>query len=149
MEPIPAPDQAKASRPDCKLVAMGPPRGVSDDDCGTAEMLISPMSEELPGFPARRQYAYYRPNEAELAHLAAGGFIEFCQYGQVVQPFSATIWAPADVQNELRRQILEGDVPTQDCADPETHDPHVIVTEGDDGEEQKRFCTGNGQAALP
>lgn len=97
MEPIPAPDQAKVGRPDCKLIAMGPPRGVSDDDCGTAEMLISEVSTEMPGYPARRQYAYYRPSPAELEHLAAGGFIEFCQYGQVVQPFSATVWPPEEL----------------------------------------------------
>lgn len=99
MNPIPAPEAAKAGRPDCQLVAMGPPRGVSDDDCGTAEMLISTPSEEMPGFVAKRQYAYYRPTEAELEHLQDGGFIEFCQYGTVVQPFSATVW-PAPAESE-------------------------------------------------
>lgn len=97
MEPIPVPVAAKHGRPDCKLIAMGPPRGVSDADCGTAEMLISSVEETLPGFPARRQYAYYRPSEAEVEQLRAGGFIEFCQYGTVVQPFSATVW-PAPVE---------------------------------------------------
>jgi hypothetical protein len=37
MNPIPVPDNVKAGRPDHRLVSMGPPRGVSDDDCGTAE----------------------------------------------------------------------------------------------------------------
>lgn len=99
MEPIPAPEAAKAGRPDCHLVSMGPPRGASGDDVGTAEMLISQVSNEIPGYPARRQYAYYRPSEAELAHLRNGGFIEFCQYGNVVQPFSATVW-PAPAESE-------------------------------------------------
>lgn len=101
MEPIPAPEAAKAGRPDCQVVSMGPPRGVSDDDCGTAEMLISGVGNDLPGFPARRQYAYYRPNEAEIEHLRRGGFIEFCQYGQVVQPFSASVW-PAPYTEEAQ-----------------------------------------------
>lgn len=95
MNPIPAPESAKAGRRDCSLVAMGPPRGVSDDECGTAEMLISPVLEDMTGYPARRQYAYYRPTEAELEQLRDGGFIEFCQYGMVVQPFSASVWPPA------------------------------------------------------
>lgn len=104
MEPIPAPDAAKSGRPDCRLVQMGPPRGVSDDDCGTAEMLISEVTNEISGYPARRQYAYYRPNAAEVEHLRNGGFIEFCQYGNVVQPFSATVWpapeaAPVESNN--------------------------------------------------
>lgn len=92
MNPIPVPDQAKAGRPECKLVSMGPPQGVSDDDCGTVEMLISPIVGAIPGFGGRPQYAYYRPTEDELEELRKGGFIEFAQYGTVVQPFSATVW---------------------------------------------------------
>lgn len=92
MDPISVPDRAKAARPHCAVVAMGPPRGVSDDDCGTAEMLIAPPeTAPTPGI-GRGQYAYFRPSEADLAKLNAGGFIEFCQYGQVVQPFSAFVW---------------------------------------------------------
>lgn len=100
MELIPAPEAARNGRPDCQLVQMGPPRGVSGDDVGTAEMLISPVSDEIPGYPARRQYAYYRPSEAEIEHLRNGGFIEFCQYGNVVQPFSASVWPPAPPASE-------------------------------------------------
>jgi hypothetical protein len=92
MNPIPIPEEALLGRPDCQAVAMGPPRGVSEDEVGTAAMLISEVSEEIPGYPARRQYAYFRPSEDELEVLRNGGFIEFCQYGQVVQPFSATVW---------------------------------------------------------
>jgi hypothetical protein len=88
MNPIPVPQQAKAVRPECRLVSMGPPRGVSHEDCGTVEMLISPV----PAVVGRPQYAYYRPTEEELARLADGGFIEFAQYGDVVQPFSASVW---------------------------------------------------------
>lgn len=93
METIPVPESAKAGRPECVVVAMGPPRGVSDEDCGTAEMLVSPPGERLPGYPSRVNYAYYRPSAAEIEQLRNGGFIEFAQYGNVVQPFSATIWS--------------------------------------------------------
>jgi hypothetical protein len=92
MDPIRVPDAAKAGRPDCKLISMGPPPGVSDDDCGTVEMLISPDAARIPGFAGRAQYAYYRPTPEEIEDLRNGGFIEFAQYGQVVQPFSATVW---------------------------------------------------------
>lgn len=91
MNPIPIPDAAKSARPDCRAVSMGPPRGVSDDDCGTVEMLISTVAT-IPGFGGRAHYAYYRPTDAEIDLLLNGGFIEVAQYGHVVQPFSATVW---------------------------------------------------------
>lgn len=98
MIPIPIPDAAKAGRPYCQMVNMGPPRGVSDEDCGTVEMLIAPSSAGgLPGFGGRPQYAYYRPTPEELQQLGNGGFIEFCQIGDTVQPFSAAVW-PAPVE---------------------------------------------------
>jgi len=71
---------------------MGPPQGVADEDCGTVEMLIAEDSTIRGYNSGRPQYAYYRPNEREIEILKTGGFIEFCQYGRVVQPFSATIW---------------------------------------------------------
>jgi hypothetical protein len=92
MKTIPIPEAAKLGRPDCNVSRMGPPMGVDEDDCATTEMLISRLGEDIPNYPARRQYAYYQPNEAELERLRQGGFIEFCQYGNVVQPFSATVW---------------------------------------------------------
>lgn len=99
MIPIQIPEPAKTGRPDCDVVSMGPPPGVSGDDCGTVQMLIRrPGATEIPGYAGRAQYAYYRPTTAELEHLANGGFIEFCQYGQVVQPFSATVWPGVVVQ---------------------------------------------------
>lgn len=93
MIPIPVPEHVKAAHPDYRLVKMGPPPGVSDDDCGTAEMLIAPQPA-MAGFSGRGQYVYYRPDAEDLEHLAAGGVIEFCQYGQVVQPFSVQVWGP-------------------------------------------------------
>lgn len=99
MIPIEPPAGPQTARPWCRLVQMRPPRGVSDDDCGTAPMLIQFRGDPLlPGFPdGKAQYAYFKPTDAELAQLQDGGFIEFCQIGTVVQPFSAVIWpATAD-----------------------------------------------------
>lgn len=95
MIPVPIPDEARTTRDYCQPVRMGPPPGVADEDCGTVEMLVEPIAragQRIPGFRGRAQYAYYRPTAEELEELRRGGFIEFAQYGQVVQPFSATIW---------------------------------------------------------
>lgn len=91
MIPIPVPENVKAGRPSGRITQMGPPQGVSDEDCGTAEMLIE-ASNAIPGYPARSNYAYYKPNAYELELLKNGGVIEFCQVGNVVQPFSAAVW---------------------------------------------------------
>ncbi|WP_374457731.1 hypothetical protein [Nocardioides sp.] len=92
MNPVEIPIEARRARPDCRVVSMGPPPGVPDEECGTAEMLVSGEEEQMTGFVARRFYAYFRPTEAELAKLNAGGFIELAQYGHVVQPFGCAIW---------------------------------------------------------
>ncbi len=75
------------------------PIPVDPADCGTVEMLISPvgMDGTLVG---RRMYAYYRPTKTEIAALLLGGHIEFCQIGAGVQPFSATVWAPPPPADE-------------------------------------------------
>jgi hypothetical protein len=91
--PIPVPDEAKRARGDCQLVDMGRPRGVPEDECGSAEMLIG--GRLLTGFAGRAQYAYFKPSADELAQLNAGGFLEMCQIGTVVQPFSLVVW-PAE-----------------------------------------------------
>ena len=97
MEPIKAPQIVKNAHPECQVVQMGPPPGVLDEDCGTAEMLIGPSEGPIKGFSqGRANYVYYRPSPAECETLKNGGFVEFAQYGQVVQPFSATIWANPD-----------------------------------------------------
>lgn len=96
MNPTEIPAEARLARPDCTPVSMGPPPGVPDDQCGTAEMLVSGVDEQMTGFHARRFYAYYRPSLSELERLNAGGFIEVAQYGNVVQPFGCAIWAPVE-----------------------------------------------------
>lgn len=90
MNPIPVPDEAKTARSDCRLVDMGRPRGVPEEECGSAEMLIG--GRPLTGFPGRAQYAYFRPSAEELEQLNAGGFLEMLQIGTVVQPFGLAVW---------------------------------------------------------
>lgn len=94
MNPTTVPESAKAAHPDHRTVSMGPPRGVSDDDCGTAEMLIG-SRPAMPGFEGRDQFAFFKPTEADLAVLNAGGYLVMNQLGTVVQPFSLGVW-PSD-----------------------------------------------------
>ena len=95
MKPIAVPKCAKAARPNHEVVTMGRPRGVSEEECGSAEMLLG-YTHVMQGYNGRNQFAYFKPTEAELELLNAGGFLELNQIGQVVQPFSLAVW-PADV----------------------------------------------------
>jgi hypothetical protein len=91
--PIPVPDEAKAERgAECDLVQMRPPEGVTEEDCGTAEMLLG--RGPYQGFHGRGQFAYFRPTADELAVLNAGGYLELCQIGRVVQPFALNVCPP-------------------------------------------------------
>ena len=95
VNPIPVPDIVKTARPHCRVVDMGRPPGVPESECGSAEMLIQQTgSLPLSGFAGREQYAYFRPTVEELELLNAGGFLEMCQIGTVVQPFSLAVWPP-------------------------------------------------------
>lgn len=123
MNPIPVPDEAKKSRPDCRLVDMGRPTGVPEEECGSAEMLIG--GQVLTGFAGRAQYAYFRPTEEELAQLLAGGFLEMCQIGTVVQPFSLVVWPPTHEppkEGDAGDGALEQGEVGRDTAAPGPHD---------------------------
>ena len=94
MEPTKVPESAKRAYPNHGLIDMGPPRGVSDDVCGTAEMLLG-RTPTMPGFGGRDQLAFFKPSRDELFELNAGGYLVMNQLGNVVQPFSLGVW-PAD-----------------------------------------------------
>lgn len=141
MIPASVPDLARRARPLTMTVSMGPPQGVSDDDCGTAEMLVS--HEVLPGI-GRAHYAYFRPTQEELQTLQDGGFLELALYGSGVQPFGLLVQGlvPVDtiatseharqvgidawlddarrlIAAERRRQVeVEGHTPDHDRAHP-------------------------------
>jgi predicted RNase H-like HicB family nuclease len=107
MDCIPVPEAARVGRPECEFVRMGPPPGVRDEDCGTAEMLVSPPGR-IPGFGGRANYAYFRPTPEELEQLKAGGFIELAQYGSVVQPFGMAVWPAWEGEPTLRHVPEDG-----------------------------------------
>ncbi len=90
MTPISIPAAAALTRPGCTPIQMGPPPGVSDEDCGTVEMLVSPVP--LSSGVGRPHFAYFRPSPIELRQLLDGGFLELALYGNGVQPFGLAVW---------------------------------------------------------
>lgn len=89
MTPIPIPPEAAASRPHLRAISMGPPPGVSHEECGTVESLAGVQG----GYPV---YAdYWRPDDDQLAALNAGGFIELIQYVPRMVMHSMTVWTAA------------------------------------------------------
>jgi hypothetical protein len=88
MTPVRVPDLARQARPLTELILMGPPPGVSDDDCGTVQMLVT--NEVLPRI-GRAHYAYFRPTDEELAALNQGAYLELALYGAGVQPFGLVV----------------------------------------------------------
>lgn len=106
MIPIQVPDEAKAERGgQCNVVDMRPPQGVSDTDCGTAQMLVGTRPE--PAFGTRANFAYFRPSAEELAVLAAGGYLELCLIGAAVQPFALNV-CPATQELPNERNAVDG-----------------------------------------
>lgn len=95
MEPIAVPENAKQAYPNHVVVDMGPPPGVSDEDCGHAQMLLG-RTQAMPGFGGRDQLAFFKPSPEELDALNAGGLLVMNQLGQVVQPFSLGVWPTED-----------------------------------------------------
>lgn len=87
MTPIPVPPEAAASRPNLRAISIGPPPGVSNEDCGTVEALVGVHG----GYPVHADY--WRPTPEQLAALQAGGFLELMQYSPRMLMHSLTVWA--------------------------------------------------------
>lgn len=112
MEPVAVPEIIKQARADHRLVSMGPPPGVSGDDCGTAEMLIGKFPDMALGPRYFPQRAYYQPDEGELETLNAGGYIEVTQWGSVVQPFACHIWGNGEDVVTIKQDPTKLDLAT-------------------------------------
>jgi hypothetical protein len=88
MTPIPVPPEAAATRPALRALSIGPPPGVSSDECGTLECLVGFHEQGYPMYAG-----YWRPTTEQLAALQAGGFIELVQYAPRLVMHSMTVWA--------------------------------------------------------
>lgn len=88
MTPIGIPPEAVEANPGYKAMHIGPPLGISDQDCGTPEVLRGVTPE---GYPVLADY--WRPTEHQLALLNAGGFIELRQYANQMVMHSMSVYA--------------------------------------------------------
>jgi hypothetical protein len=87
--PITIPDEAKQRLAPCRLVRWRAPDGVSEEDCGTVEMVTSETTRST--FGTISHFAFFKPTPEELAVLNAGGYLELCQIGAAVQPFALNV----------------------------------------------------------
>lgn len=65
---------------------VGPPLGVSDEDCATVESLVG----YIDGMSTYCDY--WRPTPVELEQLNKGAFIELVQYTPQMAMHSMAIW---------------------------------------------------------
>ena len=91
MEPIPVPLQAVRMNPRLRSIHVGPPPGISDEDCGTPEVLAGQSDDGYPVFAD-----YWRPTPEQLNALIAGGYIELRQYHPQMIMHSMTVYGPED-----------------------------------------------------
>ena len=87
MDPIPVPAQCEYDG--WQKLVVGPPRGISGDDCGSVES----MTGNHGGYPVFADF--WRPTVEQLAMLQAGGFIELRQYAPQMVMHSMTVRALA------------------------------------------------------
>lgn len=82
---------AQRSRPWSWKVSIGPPRGVSDEDCGTVDALVE--RAQGVGFPDRIRIAI-ELEDGDLERIADGEPIWLTVFSDVLQPFSVDLDPP-------------------------------------------------------
>lgn len=91
MEPVAIPDQIVIDNPTFKALHIGPPKGMTDEECGTVEAFVG----FVDGLPCIADY--WRPTPEQLEILNAGGFLELRQYSPQMIMHSLTVYADRDV----------------------------------------------------
>lgn len=89
MSPTEIPDAARAARPWAQELTIGPPRGVSDDECGSVEALVEHVAGEGP-FPDRI-HVPLRLDDGELELLAAGEPVWLTVCAPQLVPFALSV----------------------------------------------------------
>lgn len=84
------PERAISGHPHAKAMLIGPPAGVSREDCGDAHVLVS--DEHAGDGMGHTFWSYFRPTEQELARLNAGGFVELTIRGGALVPHAVAIY---------------------------------------------------------
>lgn len=76
MIPAPIPPFAKAVNPKHIEIPVGPPQGVSDDDCGTINALVGVRNDSTAFSGSREFRVYWKPQEHDLKALNDDGVVE-------------------------------------------------------------------------
>lgn len=87
------PDHALAAWPHASVVDFAPPRGVSDDECGHAFVLVSVNA--MGGALTREHRAFFEPTADDLERLNEGGHIVITLVGTSLQPFACDTFPAA------------------------------------------------------
>jgi hypothetical protein len=84
MRPVSVPKKAQEDSPHLRVIRIGPPKGINDDQCGTVEALVGPHKEVgvFDGAPCIK--TYWRPSQEELEFIASGGVIELCYFSKTM-----------------------------------------------------------------
>lgn len=85
-------EDARRLRPWSRMITIGPPRGVSDDDCGTVDALVEHLQGDL--FPDRIRIAVGL-EDGDLDRLIAGEPIWLTVFSNVLQPFQVDLDPPS------------------------------------------------------
>lgn len=95
MNPIPVPEAMKTLYPDLEVYQVGPPPGMTEQECGTVEALAGQVQfDETRLMPV---YAdFWKPTEAELAMLNSGGLLELRLYCPQLVMHSLSVHPGAD-----------------------------------------------------
>lgn len=97
VEIIPVPDVAKKAHPWAQTVDVGPPPGVGDEECGTANSLVEPG--RLGDYVTNEWRTFFKLSEEQLATLAAGGSICFVMTSGQMVPHRSEVW-PGELTTE-------------------------------------------------
>ena len=85
MDIQPVPGNAKT--PFTRTVLFGPPKGVRGEDCGAAEVLVTPDGRGMGSIHS----AYFKPSASDLDVLNGGGLVQIDLWGDGIQPFGCTV----------------------------------------------------------
>jgi len=90
VEPRPVPTKAQEKYPDAMVRDIGPPKGISADDCGTAAVLIDQQIDG-PWKGLFTFHMYFQPTKQQIEQLQNGAYIEVAMTGNGLMPHYVTI----------------------------------------------------------
>lgn len=99
MIPSDVPNLAKQLPPTAQVFQVGPPRGVSADDCGTIEAQVEREAQFGPVWRT-----YWRPTDHELEQLRAGGHVELALHAPQLVMQAMSVLGPATAEEPAQAE---------------------------------------------